>query len=123
MKTTVKRNELVEIISRIAEKIKSERGRMDQLNAEKRGNYINRPIIIRNFLNEVIDRIQVSEQEIQEKLNELQLDLKVPNLYILLFSIDCRRTLKLEMDPRHYELLTFGITNIAQELLRRHSNA
>ena len=123
IKTTVKREELLEIVNRVAEEIKSDRSRLDALNAEKHENFINKPIIIKDYINAVIDRLEDDEKRIGTKLAELELGLSVPDMYMLLISIDNSARIKKLYEPRHYDLAIFGITNIAQEIAKRYAHA
>jgi len=123
MKTTVKRDELLEIVSRVASEIEDERNRMDRLNAEKRENFINRPIVIQKFLNDVIDKIEADELKIRDKVAELQLEFSVPNLYLVLIHVDYYQKLKANCDPKSYDLLVFGVSNIAQEIFKQSLSA
>lgn len=123
MKTTVKRDELLEIINKVSDEIKQEKIMADALNAEKMENFTNRHLIIREYMNRIIDELETNDGEISCKFNELQLELKVPNLYLILFSANCYRNDGKEFEPRHYDLLIHGITNIASEIFKQYAKA
>jgi Response regulator containing CheY-like receiver domain and AraC-type DNA-binding domain len=123
IKTTIKRDELLEIVNRVADEIRAECSKIDALSEEKRENWINRPIIIKEYLNGLLDKIEPNENKILAKIQELQLELSVPDMHILLISVDHIANLKREYEPRYYELMIFGITNIAQEIIKRTANA
>jgi two-component system response regulator YesN len=121
IKTTMKRNELIEVIKKVAGEIKAEKEKLNVLNAEKRENYVNKPIVIKKFLNDVIEKIETNESSISRKISDFQLEIDVPNLFIILISLDNYKELKQKYDPKDYDLITFGVANISQEILRQYT--
>jgi len=123
MKTTVKKDEILEIVCRIAEEIEIEKSKLMESRIEKKEIFTNRFVLLNRLLNDVVDKIEDDEVKIAAKIAEMQLNISTGNLHLILFAVDGYRYLKQEMEPKNYELLTAGITNIVQEISKQHENS
>ncbi len=122
VKTTVKREELLEIVNRVREEILQERSSRSRHEDEEVKASANRPILIKEYINGLLDGHDDCDTEIARKFREFQLDLKVPGLHVLILSIDNYAKIRKEYEPKRYELAISGIANIAQEIFKRSAN-
>lgn len=120
IKTTVKRDEFLEIVNGIAAEIQADRNMLDAIKVEKQESNVYRPIVVKDYLNAVIDGFENDEARIAAKIAGLQVELSVPNLYIILLSLDYQLKINKEYEPESYEQVILGIINIAQEILKRY---
>jgi len=122
VKTTVKRDELHEIVDRVRDEILQERSSRNHHVDEDARDPVHRPILIKEYVNGLLDGLDDCDTEIARKFDEFQLDLKVPGLYSFIISVDNYAKMKKEYEPRHYELAMAGIANIAQEIFKRNTH-
>ena len=120
VKTTVKRDELHEIVDKVRDEILQERSSRNHHADEDARDPVHRPILIKEYVNGLLDGLDDCDTEIARKFEEFQLELKVPGLYSFIISVDNYAKMKKEYEPRHYELAMGGIANIAQEIFKRN---
>lgn len=123
MKTTIKRDEMLAIVTEVAKEIRDERDKLKYLNSDKEETYINNTTKINDFFNELIDKEETNELNIFKKMKELQLTITVPNLFILVIAIDYYKKLKQDLEKKRFNVLISGVANITQEILKQYANS
>lgn len=121
LKPTMLPNDLEDVVSRIANLIKSEMKKEDESEVQNRQISLNMPILREKFLIKLLDDVFYNSSEIDQEIEKLGLGFLRHNIFVICISIDNFYSHTESYEKRDIQLLLFAISNISEEIIRMHA--